>query len=88
MHILQTRHRRQFVTMSRLIRLPILITLFGIGWFGIVLHAAESKWLRYTITMLDGGQRMFFLHCWGTGPVEKLAQTVREALDEVEGPVR
>lgn len=38
--------------------------------------------------MLDEEPRMFFLHYWGTGPVEKLAQTVREALDVVEGPVR
>ncbi len=38
--------------------------------------------------MLDEEPRMFFLHFWGTGPVEKLAQTVREALDVVEGPVR
>lgn len=38
--------------------------------------------------MLDEDPRMFFLHYWGTGPAEKLAQTVREALDEVEGPVR
>jgi len=38
--------------------------------------------------MLDEEPRMFFLHYWGTGPAEKLAQAVREALDEVEGPVR
>ncbi len=38
--------------------------------------------------MLDEEPRMFFLHYWGTGSAEKLAQTVREALDEVEGPVR
>ncbi len=38
--------------------------------------------------MLDEEPRMFFLHYWGTGPVDRLAQTVREALDVVEEPVR
>ncbi len=38
--------------------------------------------------MLDEVPRIFFLHYWGTGPVEKLAQTVRAAFDQVEGPVQ
>lgn len=38
--------------------------------------------------MLDEEPRMFFLHYWGTGRAEKLAQTLREALDEVEERVR
>ena len=37
--------------------------------------------------MLDEEPRMFFLHFWGTGPAEILAQTIREALNEVQGPV-
>ncbi len=38
--------------------------------------------------MLDEQPRIFFLHYWGTGPVEKLAETVRNAFAEAEGPVR
>ena len=38
--------------------------------------------------MLDEEPRIFFLHYWGTGPAEKLAQTVREAFDQAKGPVR
>ncbi len=38
--------------------------------------------------MLDEQPRIFFLHYWGTGPVEKLAQTVREAFDQAKGPVQ
>jgi hypothetical protein len=38
--------------------------------------------------MLDEEPRIFFLHYWGTGPIEKLAQTVREAFDQAKGPVR
>ncbi len=38
--------------------------------------------------MLDEQPRIFFLHYWGTGPAEKLAQTVREAFDQAKGPVR
>jgi len=38
--------------------------------------------------MLDEQPRVFFLHYWGTGPAEKLAQTVREAFDQAKGPVR
>jgi hypothetical protein len=38
--------------------------------------------------MLDEEPRIFFLHYWGTGPVEKLAHTVREAFDQAKGPVR
>lgn len=38
--------------------------------------------------MLDEAPRIFFLHYWGTGPAEKLAQTVREAFDRAKGPVR
>ena len=35
--------------------------------------------------MLDEQPRVFFLHYWGTGPAEKLAQTVRAAFDEAKG---
>lgn len=38
--------------------------------------------------MLDEQPRIFFLHYWGTGPAEKLAQTVREAFDQAKGPVQ
>ncbi len=38
--------------------------------------------------MLDEQPRVFFLHYWGTGPAEKLAQAVREAFDHSKGPVR
>jgi len=38
--------------------------------------------------MLDEAPRIFFLHYWGTGPAEKLTQTVREAFDRAKGPVR
>jgi hypothetical protein len=38
--------------------------------------------------MLDEEPRIFFLHYWGTGPAEKLAETVREAFDQAKGPVR
>ena len=38
--------------------------------------------------MLDEEPRIFFLHYWGTGPAEKLAQTVRAAFDQAKGPVQ
>jgi anaerobic selenocysteine-containing dehydrogenase len=38
--------------------------------------------------MIDEQPRIFFLHYWGTGPAESLARTVREAFDQVKGPVR
>jgi hypothetical protein len=38
--------------------------------------------------MLDEEPRIFFLHYWGTGPAEKLAQTVREAFDQAKSPIR
>ncbi len=38
--------------------------------------------------MLDEDPRIFFLHYWGTGPAEKLAETVRAAFEEAKGPVR
>lgn len=38
--------------------------------------------------MLEEEPRIFFLHYWGTGTSNKLAQTVREAFDEVKEPVR
>ncbi len=38
--------------------------------------------------MLDEQPRAFFLHYWGTGPAEKLAQTVRAAFDHAKGPLR
>ena len=37
--------------------------------------------------MIDEQPRVFFLHYWGTGPAESLAQTVRVAFDLVKGPV-
>ena len=38
--------------------------------------------------MLDEKPRTFFLHYWGTGPAEKLAQTVRAAFNKAKGPLR
>lgn len=38
--------------------------------------------------MLDEQPRVFFLHYWGTGPAEKLAQTVRAAFDQAKGPIK
>ncbi len=38
--------------------------------------------------MLDEEPRIFFLHYWGTGPAEKLAETVRDAFNEAKGPVK
>ncbi len=38
--------------------------------------------------MLDEEPRIFFLHYWGTGPAEQLAQMVREAFDQAKGPVQ
>ena len=38
--------------------------------------------------MLKEEPRIFFLHYWGTGPAEQLAQTVREAFDQAKGPVQ
>ncbi len=38
--------------------------------------------------MIEEEPRIFFLHYWGTGPAEKLAQTVREAFDQAKGPLR
>ncbi len=38
--------------------------------------------------MLDERPRIFFLHYWGSGPAESLARTVREAFDQVKGPIR
>jgi hypothetical protein len=38
--------------------------------------------------MLDEEPRTFFLHYWGVGPVEQLAQTVRSAFNEIQGPVQ
>ncbi|MCL4501956.1 MAG: DUF1259 domain-containing protein [Deltaproteobacteria bacterium] len=38
--------------------------------------------------MLTEAPRAFFLHYWGTGPAEKLAQTVRAAFDEVKAPAK
>ncbi len=38
--------------------------------------------------MIDESPRIFFLHYWGTGPVESLARSVREAFDQAKGPVR
>ncbi len=38
--------------------------------------------------MLDEEPRIFFLHYWGTGPAEKLAETVRNAFNQAKGPAR
>ena len=38
--------------------------------------------------MLDEQPRVLFLHYWGTGPAEKLAQTVRAAFDHAKGPIK
>jgi len=38
--------------------------------------------------MLDETPRIFFLHYWGTGPAEKLAETLRDAFNQARGPVR
>jgi hypothetical protein len=38
--------------------------------------------------MLDEEPRIFFLHYWGTGPAEKLAETVRNAFDQAKGSVK
>jgi hypothetical protein len=38
--------------------------------------------------MLDEQSRVFFLHYWGTGPAEKLAQVVRAAFDQAKGPIK
>ncbi len=38
--------------------------------------------------MLNEEPRIFFLHYWGTGPAEKLAETVRDAFNEAKGPVK
>ncbi len=38
--------------------------------------------------MLDEEPRIFFLHYWGTGPVEKLAHTVRDAFAWARGPAQ
>lgn len=38
--------------------------------------------------MLDEEPRIFFLHYWGTGAIDTLAQTVRAAFDQAKGPVR
>jgi hypothetical protein len=38
--------------------------------------------------MIDEEPRIFFLHYWGTGSAEKLAQAVHEAFDQAKGPLR
>jgi hypothetical protein len=38
--------------------------------------------------MLDEEPRIFFLHYWGTGPAEKMAQTLREAFTIVKAPAK
>jgi Domain of Unknown Function (DUF1259) len=38
--------------------------------------------------MLDEQPRVLFLHYWGTGSAEKLAQTVRAAFDKAKGPIK
>ncbi len=38
--------------------------------------------------MLDEQPKVFFLHYWGTGPAEKLAQTVKTAFDRAKGRMK
>jgi hypothetical protein len=38
--------------------------------------------------MLDEAPRIFFLHYWGKGPAEKLAETVQGAFDQAKGPIQ
>jgi hypothetical protein len=57
---------------------PVLTTLRSNGIDAVAFHNH----------MLDDHPRMFYLHFWGTGPAEKLAQAVRSALEQVHGPVR
>ncbi len=38
--------------------------------------------------MLDEEPHIFFLHYWGTGSAERLAETVRDAFNQAKGPVR
>ena len=38
--------------------------------------------------MLDDQPRIFFVHYWGAGPIEELAQTVRSAFEKAQGPVK
>jgi hypothetical protein len=38
--------------------------------------------------MLDESPRIFFLHYWGKGPAEKLAETVQGAFDQAKGPIQ
>jgi hypothetical protein len=38
--------------------------------------------------MLDDQPRIFFVHYWGTGRAEQLAQAVRSAFEMAQGPVR
>ncbi|HEY1405632.1 MAG TPA: DUF1259 domain-containing protein, partial [Spirochaetota bacterium] len=38
--------------------------------------------------MLNEQPRVFFLHYWGTGSADKLAQTVKNAFDQAQGPIR
>jgi hypothetical protein len=37
--------------------------------------------------MLNEEPRIFFLHYWGTGSAERLAETIREAFDQARGQV-
>ncbi len=38
--------------------------------------------------MLDEEPRIFFLHYWGSGPADKLAQAVKAAFNQVRGPAK
>lgn len=56
-----------------------------------VIHALRSSGIQVVAVhnnMLDEQPRIFFLHFWGTGPVEALAQGVRSAFEKVQGPIR
>ena len=53
-----------------------------------VLRAGDVDVVAVHNHMLDEEPRIFFLHYWGTGPIDKLAQTVRAAFDQAKGLVR
>jgi len=56
-----------------------------------VIHALRNGGIEVVAVhnhMLDEQPRMFFLHYWGSGRAENLAQTVRSALDQIQGPVQ
>ena len=56
-----------------------------------VIHALRKGGISIAAVhnhMLDEEPRIFFLHYWGTGPVDKLAETIRDAFNQTKGPVQ